>query len=255
MALQLTYPRPLTSRERAWLRWILPAERSGYGRYREFVDSAVVIGEGRRGIGEIILGVQGDVPDLSAPLPPVIAYGVVETDLGTLSVTLRDIVERQCSVEIVSNRSDALPEDFEEGRRWTYSTWNPGQPCPQCLAPTREVSMRRGEDRIPAYVLALCAADRRIWIHESSSGMNRLIPVTNFYNEVMLQKHIRDPKIALDSKRLFTNLAEYSDADLQGAFERYNSMMTKIRYEGNLSAGEDLQRSWIQRMWTFLRRR
>ncbi len=255
MVAQHTYPRPLFIREREWLEWILPAERTGYRPYRDFIASAVVLGEGRRGSGEFILGAAGDAADLSGPLPAVIAYGVIETDFGNFSVTVRDIVDRQCSVEIVSNRSDAIPGEFEEARRWTYSTWSPGDPCPQCLAPAREVPMGRAGEVLPPFVLAFCTADRRVWIYERASGMIRLIPVTNFYNELMFRKHIRDPKVALDSKRLFTDLPKYSDADLRAAFESYNSLMTKIHIAGALSDEKPHRSSWLQRFRNFLGRR
>ena len=82
--------------------------------------------------------------------------------------------------------------------------------------------------------LALCAYDRRLWVHDSSTGVNRLIPVTNFYNELMLHKNIRDPGIALDSRRLFADLDAYSDSDLTYAFLTYNKIKTKIRVTGTI---------------------
>src|SRR5258707_15313997 len=105
------YPRPLSTREREWIEWILPIDRSGYKFYRDAASAMMVIGEGRRGKGEIILGVPGDVPDFDEPLGPVAAYGAVETNFGAISVTLREIVRNQISVEIVSHRSDQVPKE------------------------------------------------------------------------------------------------------------------------------------------------
>src|SRR5258706_16128770 len=82
------YPRPLLPREREWIAWILPADRPGYKHYREIIDAMEVIGEGRRGSGEIILGQRDARIDVESPLPSVYAYGVIETNFGTISITV-----------------------------------------------------------------------------------------------------------------------------------------------------------------------
>ncbi len=222
------YPRPLSTREREWIDWVLPAARKGYGEFRARLTHLVVVGEGRRGKGEFVLGKEGGTPDFSNPLPPVFAYGMIETDSGGISITVRDMADDQVSVEIVSQRSDVIPERYAEHRRWTYSTWNPGEACPQCQMECREIPMRGDRNDLPQYTLAVCPADRRLWVHDASSLVNRLIPVTNFYNELMLHKGIRDPGVALDSKNLFKNLRGYSDGDLRMAFRSYNQLKTKV---------------------------
>lgn len=196
------------------------------------IDGMSVIGEGRRGRGEIIIGREGSSVDFSAPLAPVLAYGAIDTDFGMLSITLREILDDQISIEIVSHRAQEVPQDFEESRRWTYSTWVPGQPCPQCLNLVREVSMHQSADHTMQFVLALCAHDKRLWVYDSTTQINHLIPVTNYYNELMLHKKIRDPKIALDAKRLFTELDSYSDTDLTHAFLTYNALRAKVHIAG-----------------------
>lgn len=249
------YPRQLTSRELEWIDWILPRERPGYREYRDVVRSMPVIGEGRRGKGEIILGHSGAQPDFDEPLAPVFAYGAIETNFGTISITLRGIVNDQISVEIVSHRAEDVQEDFEEFRRWTYSTWKPGDLCPQCQKLVREVPMHavgRGEEH---FVLALCIKDKRLWVFEGASQANRLIPVTNFYNELMLHKNIRDPKVALDSKRLFTDLSSYSDLDLTYAFLTYNKLKTKVQVEGSIVADKKEKRSFVSKLKGVLSRR
>ena len=193
-----------------------------------------VIGEGRRGKGEIILGKPGDEVDFSTPLAPVFAYGAIETNFGIISITMREMCDQQISVEIVSSRSDDVLGEFEESRRWTYSTWKPGERCPQCRCALREVSMHAAGEVKEHYVLALCAKDRRLWVYDESDQVNHLIPVTNYYNELMLHKNTRDPKTALDSKRLFTELSSYSDDDLTYAFLTYNKLKTKVHAEGNM---------------------
>lgn len=231
-AAKITESAHLSGREREWIAWILPEDRTGYRVYRRLIESMTVIGEGRRGKGELILGREGHEVDFSAPLAPVFAYGAIETNFGTISVTIRELMDDQISVEIVSHRSDAVPQEFEEARRWTYSTWNPGSVCPQCGSIVREISMHAMAGRHDHFILAICTNDRRLWVHDASDGVNRLIPATNFYNELMLHKNIRDPKIALDSKRLFTELVSYSDDDLTYAFLTYNKLRAKVHVEG-----------------------
>ncbi len=240
------YPRPLSDREQSWIEWILPSNRIGYREYRDVIRKMVVLGEGRRGKGDMVLGFSGDLPDTESPLPPVFAYGAIEMNLGMISITLREHVADQINVEIVSHRSEEVPAEFEESRRWTYSTWNAGDACPQCQKPAREVSMHSAEGR--HYVLAICVPDRRLWVFDEEKQVNRLVPVTNFYNELMLHKNIRDPKIALDSKRLFADLSSFSDGELTYAFLIYNKLKTKIEVAGTLIADKKEKESFGRKL-------
>lgn len=245
------YPRPLTSREKEWLEWILPKERKGYAVYRALMQEMVVIGAGRRGTDEIILGLRGDIPDVDSPLSQVFAYGMIETNFGPISITLREIVNNQTSVEIVSHSMERVPSEFEESRRWTYSLWKPNEPCPQCCTKTREVKMHSHDGK--HFVLALCPHNKRLWIYEQETEVNHLIPITNYYNELMLHKNIRDPKIALDSKRLFTELDTYSDNDLTYAFLTYNKLRTKVRVEGTIEPEQSSPTSLFKRLTSLLK--
>jgi hypothetical protein len=243
------YPRPLTSRERAWIEWILPSDREGYLDFREKLTLLEVIGEGRRGKGEIVLGRTGQEPDFTYPLPPVFAYGMIETDSGGISITIRQILDDQVSIEIASHRSDEIPGQYVEQRRWTYSTWERGQSCPQCRESCREVSMRMEGSEVVTFVLAICSRDRRLWVHDGSSRVNRLIPVTNYYNELILHKGIRDPKIALDSKNLFKCLPDFTDADLIFAFQSYNKLKTKVQVEGSLQFEHPVNKASLKKIF------
>lgn len=246
------YPRPLTPRERSWLEWVLPAERAGYRVYREYLDTMIVLGEGRRGKGDFVLGYSGDVPDTTITLPPVFAYGVIETNFGQLSITVRENYANQIDVEIVSHRSEDVPVEFEERRRWTYSTWSPGDACPQCEKQLREVLMRTdaGKD----FVLAICPADKRLWVYDAGTQVNHLIPITNFYNELMLQKNIRDPKVALDSNRLFSELSHYTDAELMYAFLTYNKLKMKVEVKGTLVTQRRAQVTLLKKLQSLFTR-
>lgn len=174
------------------------------------------------------------------------AYGVIETNFGPISITVRENYGDQIDFEIVCHRAEEVPEEFEESRRWTYSTWNPRDTCPQCGEQPREVPMHAETNRY--FVLAICTADKRLWVYDEETQVNHLIPVTNFYNELILHKNIRDPKIALDSTRLFTDLAKYTDADLTYAFLTYNKLKTKVEVRGILVAERKEREAFMKKL-------
>ena len=218
----MMYPRTLRPKEQDLLDSVLPVDRRGYRHYREFLSRMVVLGAGRRGAGNLVLGISGDRPDVTSPLAPVVAYGMVETTRDAFSVTLREVVGGQIDVEIVSSRGEEVPDHFEEKRRWTYSTWAPGSPSPATGDRAREVRVS------DALSLGILSPEQRLLLHDSSTGMVHLIPITSFYNELMLHKNIRDPKTALNAKLLFQNLHAYSDEDLRSAFVSYNRLKHRV---------------------------
>jgi len=216
------YPRSLRLKEQDLLESVLPVDRPGYRQYRELLSRMVVLGEGRQGAGNLILGISGDRPDVTSPLSPVVAYGMVETTRDAFSVTVREIVGDQIDVEIVSSRGEEVPDHFEEKRRWTYSTWAPGSPSPATDERAREVRVSE------TLVLGILSSEQRLLLHDSSTGMIHLIPITSFYNELMLHKNIRDPKTALNARLLFQNLPSYRDEDLRSSFISYNKLKRRV---------------------------
>lgn len=219
---QEVYPRKLRSKELDVIEFVLPVDRPGYRQYREWISSMVVLGEGRRGSGNLILGYDGDVPDVVSPLASVIAYGMVETTQDSYSVTVREYLGKQIDLEIVSTHGAEIPDHFEEKRRWTYSSWLPGQPSPATGEIVREIVIEEN------LVLVIARHEKRLWVYNRANRMNLLIPITNFYNELMLQKSIRDPLIALKSGRFFQDLDSYTDSELQSSFIAYNKLKPKV---------------------------
>jgi hypothetical protein len=217
-----TFPRQLRPKERDALTFVLPEHSVGYNRYRKLIDTMIVLAEGRRGKGNIVLGKRGDKADITSPLASVIAYGAIETTLDTFTITVRELVDEQIDVEIVGSRNDEIPYHYEEKRRWTYSTWEPNQSSPATGAAVREVRIN------DTLTLAVVQQEKRLWLHDAATLMNHLIPITNFYNELMLHKHIRDPNVALKSPMFWNELEKYSDGDLRAAFIAYNSVRKKV---------------------------
>ena len=220
------FPRSLFPFESQSLLWVLPPDRPGYNSYRKYILEWQVLAEGRRGMGNYILGAHGLTPDVESPLPQVFAYGEIEGKNGSVSVTLREFFEGQLEFELVSLNGETIPAELAEKRRWTFSLWSPSDPCPVCGTAPREIRIRR--EAGGSAVLAVCKTDKRIWIFDERDGVNHLIPVTNFHNALMLQKNIRDPNVALVADNLFKFLHLYSDADLTAAFVYYNKLRRKV---------------------------
>lgn len=246
------FPRELTPQERELLLWVLPSGRSGYRDYRDCVNRWKVVAQGRRGEGNYILAQPDQRVDVESPLPHVVAYGVVVAEAGELSVSVRELSGNQLEFEIVGVRGSVDLSNFREMRRWSLSSWLPDTPCPQCRRSVRQVPIVSVTGQ--RFVLAICAGDRRLWLHDEQSGVNLPIPVSNFYNELMLHKNIRDPKIAFDAKRLFLHLSEFSDADLQRAFQSYNKIRTKVALEGEIVV-EEPRPSFLDRLLRLFRLR
>jgi hypothetical protein len=220
--LTTAYPKSLRAKEIDLIEFVLPEGSPGYEEYRRLISGMVVLAEGRRGKGNFVLGRRGDIADVTSSLPSVIAYGIVETTLDAFSVSVRECVDDQIDVEIVSTRGEEIPDRFEEKRRWTYSTWRPGQPSPCTGNPVRPVKVS------DTLTLAIAKQEKRLWLHDARTMMNHLIPITNFYNELMLHQGIRDPKVALKSDLLYEKLEQYTDADLRAAFVAYNKQRKRV---------------------------
>jgi hypothetical protein len=218
--------RELRVKERDLLEFVLPVDAPGYARYRSLISGMVIIGDGRRGPGNFVLGRPGDIADITSPLAPIVAYGMVETTQEIYSVTVREYVGDQIDVEMVSSHGSEVPEHFEERRRWTYSNWHPGMVSPATGDAMREVAIDQH------HVLAIAAGERRILLHASDTSMNYLLPVTNLYNELMIHLGVRDANVALDSRRLFTDLASFGDADFRAAFVAYNVLKRRVTISG-----------------------
>lgn len=239
------FPRELTPLERALLLWVLPADRTVYAEYRRKVQEWKVVGKGRRGEGNYIIGAPGVQPDIESPLPHLLAFGSVMTERGEITVSVREYSGDQVEIEIAGPVDGGLLRPFESYRRWTLSEWLPLLPCPACGEVLREVEMKTESGR--SLVLAICARDHRLWVYDSQSQINHPIPVTGYYNELLLQNKVQNRRTVPDVKRFFTGLDSYSDAALVGAFSSYNRMRTKVFLGEPLVVPTEGSINWIKR--------
>ena len=240
-----SFPRQLSSLERALLLWVLPADRPGYAVYRDLVDRFMVVGEGRRGDGDYILARPGTVPDVDSPLPQLLAFGLVRLPTGELTISVRERLSDQLEFEIAGSVPQVTGQDIETFPRWTYSTWMPTHDCPICGEHLRLVPMETVSGR--KLVLALCGSDQRIWLHDALSVINYLIPMTGFVNEVVLQEPAQDRRQLPDFKRFFAGLEMRSDAMLIRAFASYNRLRTRIVLGESLVIPAEGSVSWFKR--------
>jgi hypothetical protein len=238
-------PRELDPFERELLLWVLPKERPGYAQYRKLIETWLVVAVGRREEGNYILAEDGWNVDTESPLPQLFAYGVVEHEEGTLTISIRERSGGQLEFEMEGVADRAAVANLRQIRRWSFSEWLPSQLCPSCRSSVREISMATTASQ--TIVLVLCNRDRRIWVYDGQSGVNALIPVTGFYNELMLQTGVHDPKIALDPNRLFQIPGAQSESELIRAFSSYNRLRNKVVLEGELIAAAEREPNWIQR--------
>lgn len=239
------FPRELTPLERVLLLWVLPADRSGYSEYRKLVQEWRVVGRGRRGAGGYILAAPGLIPDVESPLPQLFAFGSVKIERDEITVSVRERLGDQLEFEISGPVEADLPRGLESFRRWTLSEWLPSLPCPGCGGALREVEMATGSGH--RLVLAICSKDHRLWVYDAQTRVNHPIPVTGFFNELMLQKKAQDRRAVPDSKRLFTDLGTYSDAALTGAFSSYNRIRTKVFLGEPLVVPTEESLNWFSR--------
>lgn len=214
------FPRELSALEKDWISSALPDKKPGYKKYKERLFSLYVIGKSGIEDYSVILGKKDSIPEEDLTFP-VFASGNIVYKAGYVYVTVSSEEEGQVEIDFDVNLSE--PSGLTEIKRWSYSDWFPGEPTPEDNSIVREIAVIKKE-----LILAAAPFHKRIWIYEAGSGINHLIPVTNFYNELMRTLKIKDPEIVLDSNKFFSNIDKYKDEDLAGAFLSYNKRWKKV---------------------------
>lgn len=227
-----TYPRRLTEIEKKYLRKILPIDRIGYKYYNEKLDELFIIGKGRFQKDDYVLGSQNDKPDFTTPASPMFAAGKIITSSHKVEISIHEEFEDKIEFDFAVTGDGEFNESIQD--YWTYSEWLPGLKSPPDKSDIREVHLEKNN-----IVIAIAAYSKRVWVYEFETGINHLIPVTNFYNEIMRVKNERNPKIALEVKRLFTHLNELTDQEIIQGFLSYNRYLNKIKIDYSLFLSKD----------------
>lgn len=236
------FPRNLTKTENFLLFSILPENKIGYNSYRNRINNLVVTGSGRFGGGNFVLGREGTKPDLSFPSSPVFAIGTNVYEEGTIDITIHEELDEEIEFDISARNQNTVPENLTEIKKWNYSEWNPCDKAPNDNSFVREIIIVKDE-----YVLSIAPAHKKIWLHEFKSRINFLVPLTNFYNELMRVSNIKDASVALKPTSFFKNIDKFNDEQLILAFFSYNRYLRKFDIQ-NIS---QLESTFPKRKKTF----
>ncbi len=217
------FPRQLSAREKKWLFAALPENKLGYKQYRDIIENLLVIGYGRFGEGNFFLGEIGDTIDLEVSSSPILAVANITFDIGKVYVTIHEELDGQIEVDIKGTAVDQIPDDLDQAKVWTYSNWIPGEKAPFDKSNVREIHLVKNE-----IVLVVAPIHKKVWVYNAKSGINHFIPVTNFYNEMMILMNNKNSDTALNPGRLFTNLSEFTDEQLTQGFLVYNKYWQRV---------------------------
>lgn len=222
---RLVYPRGITIREKEWLFYLLPKDRPAYAEYRDKIDSMIVIGEGRLGSGNYMLGYRGDEPDLSYSSLPMFASGQIIYKECTIQISIHELFENKIEISINNISGDEIPDELTEIRRWSYSYWLPGGKSPFPNDKIREIDLSKNKNKA---VLAISPAGRSIWLYYDDTKVNYIIPVTNFINELLRGNTRIDRSKGVNINYIFENLDLFKDEEFVKAFVQYNRQYKKI---------------------------
>jgi hypothetical protein len=184
-----------------------------------------VIGEGRWGHGDLMIGSEGTELDLSLGMSPIVAFGECLLAEAPLSISIHELNADEL-VEIQFSGAWPIEPDISVTSGWTYSYWKPGMPCPATGSDVREVSLTDAH-AIARYTLVISPAKRVVWLYHHHSGFNQLLALTGFADEVFRTHQIRDANFVTQPSRLFERLAEFSDGDLRCAALELNKTSSR----------------------------
>ena len=225
------YPRKLTDIEKEILFCILPENKPGYKLYRNKITNMLVIGEGRFGEGNYLLGESETVIDLAVSSSPVFALGTIILNNGDeIDIIIQEEDDNKIEVEIGKEFNDS---QFKTGsskisassfisKVSTYSEWVPGMKSPFDNSDVRMIGIKPEE-----FIMAISVNEKKIWLYEMKTGINHLVPLSNYYNSLMLFRKERNAEKVLNPNLFFNNLAMFNDYELASAFVLYNQYMRR----------------------------
>ncbi len=226
------FPRTLKEIEKKLLFSILPSGKPGYKMYRDKINNKFVIGFGRFGETNLVLGNKEDKFTVQDASSSIFAAGSIIYNEGKIEISINEEIDDKIEFDISPGEYENLFNNTEI-KRWNYSEWIPGQKSPKGKSNVREIVVVPGK-----YTLVISSEEKRIWLYEFSSGINYLIPLSNFYNQLMILRNIRDPKIALKPNLFFEqgmgNMSNYTDIDLRNTFITYNKYLRKLDIKEDL---------------------
>lgn len=214
---EIIYPRKLTASERTILFSILPDGKTGYKNYRSLIDKFYLIGEGRFGNGNLILGELDKLSDPFISSSSVFALGNIFTTDEDYYVVIHSIDEGAIEIQI-----DPYPvkNEIVITKVVSYSDWIPGMKSPENNSKVYHYLIKEKE-----YLLAVCPLSKKIWLHEYSTGVNHIIPKSNFINELMQLQKVTKDKSLINPSNFFENINKFSDNEIKLSFLLYNKYL------------------------------
>ncbi len=220
------FPRNLYKSERKILFSVLPESKSGYNKYRQRISEMKVIGQGRFGGGNFILGFEGDEVELDVPSASVFASGIVKCNQLNFDVTIHEEEEEQIEYDISPFGKIDVDKEIKIESVTSLSFWNKNETSPYNDSPVNEFVILKNK-----YTLVIDESEKKIWMNDIETGINHIIPLTNFYNELMRYKNIREHDIALKPGRFFSEVDKYSEEDIISAFLMYDKYMNRFNLQ------------------------
>lgn len=220
------FPRKLTVQETELLFSVLPEDKPGYKEYRKKLAGLFVIGKGRFGGGNLVLGKEEDKPDNLLGSSPVFAIGSVKCESCEVDVTVHEEDEEKIEIDISSLDGNEPAGKLNVIESRSYSAWRPGEPAPGDKSAVREVEIVKG-----SYTLAVAPEHKMLWLYEKESGINYIIPVSNFYSNLMMVRGVKKHEKVSNPSLFFEELSAFSDNDLTAAFILYNKNMRRFSIE------------------------
>ena len=217
-----TFPRELSLTEKDLLFSVLPTNKHGYKRYRDIISNLTVAGKGEFGENNLVLCPVGIESDRTISSAPVFALGSVIYNTNRADIVIHEEADKQIEFEISFERE--YQGELVELSRWSYSEWIPGNQAPGDGSYVREISLRNNN-----YVLAVAPEHKKIWTYESETGINYIIPVSNFYSYLMLVKNIKEKEVVLKPALFYSSLGIYNDEELKTAFFAYNKYFKRLK--------------------------
>jgi len=137
------YPREITNIERTCLFLILPENKPGYNLYRKKIAGMLVIGDGKFGEGNYILGKNDPDPDLSFPSTPVFALGTLYNGTEKFDVIIHEETEDKIEIWFDKDINEITDTSFNVK---SYSYWIPGMNSPFSDSKVREIIIKPNEN-------------------------------------------------------------------------------------------------------------
>lgn len=217
------FPRKLSDAELNLLLLLLPEEKSGYARYRSLIREFFVIGEGRLGEGNYLLGNAHAEIDLEISSSPILTSGVVKTDKTTFEISINEIQDNK--IEFSISPYPDQNEIYRVENVITLSDWIPGKKSPD----GNRVKLYSIDGM--NYILAIVPAEHKIWLYEKSSGINYPIPVSNFYNELLRLKRETRNEVYKNPNKLFEDIESFTESEIILAFLLYSKYKRRFHLD------------------------